>query len=119
MEFWHGKLEGEVSDGPKRVFKKVKTNLPPYPPPKHLSTFLSTSKDEIFLAPLNKAQPNLPEEEQEAMRELVDKQRRGEIKIVPNDKTGGVTVVDLADYKLVVEEQLRATYVAEDGTTQP
>ena len=83
-EFWHGKLEGEVSNGPKRVFKTVKTNLLPYPPPKkHLSTFLSAFKDEIFLAPLNKAQSNQLEEEQEAMKELVDKKRRGEIKIVP------------------------------------
>ena len=37
MEFWHGKLKGDKGDTePKKVFKKVKGNLPPYSPPKHL-----------------------------------------------------------------------------------
>ena len=36
-----------------------------------------------------------------------------------NDKAGGVTVVDLPDYDLVVRDQLTATYPGEDGTPQP
>ena len=120
-EFWHGKLEGEAAaaGGPKKIFKRVKSNLPPYPPPRHLRTFLQAAADDVFLAPLNVSHPNLPAEEQEAMQELVDAQKRGEYKILPNDKSGGVTVVDLADYKLVVGEQLAATYTGEDGEPHP
>ena len=61
----------------------------------------------------------LPVEEVEAVQELVEAQKRGEYKVLPNDKSGGVTVVDLADYKLVVEEQLSATYTGKDGAPQP
>ena len=118
-EFWHGKVEGEATAGPKKIFKRVKSNLPPYPPPRHLRTFLQAACDDVFLAPLNSMHPNLPAEEVEAMQELRDAQKRGEYKILPNDKSGGVTVVDLSDYKLVVEEQLAATYTGEDGLPQP
>ena len=122
-EFWNGKLEGQPeqqgANGPKQLFKKVKANLPPYSPPQHLNTFIQAARDDVFLAPLNEAHPNLPLEEQEALKELVESQRRGEYKVVPNDKSGGVTVVDLADYKLVVQEQLAATYQGEDGLPQP
>ena len=119
-EFWHGKSQGEATAaGPKTVFKKLKSNLPPYNPPRHLNTFIQASRDDVLLAPLNEVHPNLPKEEQEAMKELMDGQKRGEYKVLPNDKSGGVTVVDLADYKLVVQEQLSATYTGEDGTQKP
>ena len=118
-EFWHGKVEGQAVTGPKKIFKRVKSNLPPYPPPRHLRTFLQAAADDVFLAPLNTMHPNLPVEEEEAMQELVEAQNRGEYKILPNDKSGGVTVVDLTDYKLVVGEQLSATYTGEDGEAHP
>ena len=41
---------------------------------------------------------------------MIEGQKRGDYKVLPNDKSGGVTVVDLSDYKLVVQEQLSATY---------
>ena len=118
-ELWHGKVEGDTAEGPKKIFRRVKSNLPQYPPPRHLRTFLQASRDDVFMAPLNTMHPNLPAEEVEAMQELVEAQRRGEYRIIPNDKSGGVTVVDLADYKLVVEDQLVATYTGEDGTPSP
>ena len=71
-----------------------------------------------FPGPLNKTQSNLPEEEKEALKEIIYRQWRGDIKVVPNDITGGVTVVDLQDYIAVVNEQLEVTYEAEDGTIQ-
>ena len=119
-EWWHGKLEADNKETePSRVFKKIKTNLPPYNPPKHLKTFIQAAKDDIFMAPLNESHPNLPQAEQEAMQQLIEGQRRGEYKILPNDKSGGVTVVDLEDYKKVVQNQLEATYMGEDGTQRP
>ena len=108
-----------MAAGPKPVFKKVKSNLPPYNPPRHLNTFIQASRDDVLLAPLNEVHPNLPAEEQEAMKELIEGQKKGDFKVLPNDKSGGVTVVDLSDYKLVVQEQLSATYTGEDGTQKP
>ena len=120
QEFWHGKVKGETDpNGPDRIFKKEKTNLPPYQPPKHLRTFIQAAKDDVFLAPLNQIHPNLPQPEQEAVNQLIEAQRRGDYKILPNDKSGGVTVVDLHDYKMVVKDQLEATYVGEDGVPKP
>ena len=119
-EFWHGKLQAdEKGTEPTRVFKTVKSNLPPYNPPKHLNTFIQAAKDDIFMAPLNESHPNLPQAELEALQQLIEGQRRGDYKILPNDKSGGVTVVDLEDYKQVVKSQLEATYTSEDGTQKP
>ena len=120
-EFWHGKIQGESVEAEvaKKVFTQVKSNLPPYPPPPHLNTFLQAARDDVFLAPLNRVHPNLPPEEQEAVKELIEGQRGGKFKVLPNDKSGGVCVVDLGDYKAVVKDQLAATYKAEDGSPQP
>ena len=88
-------------------------NLPPYHAPRHLKTFLQAAQDDIFLAPLNIAHPNLPEEQLEGLEEVVAAQRRGDYKGLPDDKGGGgVTIVDLPDYKMVAKEQLTATYLA-------
>ena len=48
-------------------------------PPRQLNTFIQAALDDVFLAPLNEAHPNLPEEEQEAVKELIEAQRKGRL----------------------------------------
>ena len=77
----------------KRSFKQIKTNYPKSAPPKSLMIFLQALHDDIFHAPLNMVHPNLPEPEQEAILQLVASQRKGDITLKPNDKSGGCSVV--------------------------
>ena len=68
---------------------------------------------------MKQAHPNLSEEEQGAIQELVALQGSGNIVIKPNDKSGGWSIMDLKDYKEACNAQLSATYFDEDGIEQP
>ena len=59
--------------------------------------------------------PNLTIEEREAIEELTDLQKSGDIIIQPADKGSGICIMDRKDYIEEAQRQLRATLVTEHG----
>ena len=85
-EFWHGKEEDTEYSKP--IFKQKKNNLPKnYNPPSGLKTFLNSIRSEI-MDPRNRNEEkcNLPQEEINALKQLVRLQRERIITIRPCDK---------------------------------
>ena len=60
--------------------------------------------------------PNLTVEEREALKELVDLQKSGDIVIQPADKGSGICILDRKDYISEAERQLNDTLDCDDGT---
>ena len=53
--------------------------------------------------------------EEEAIDQLVSAQRKSQVTLKPNDKSGGCSVLDVQDYKTVCYKQLEASYKGPDG----
>ena len=96
-EFWFGTEKDEKTIP---IFKIKKTNFPRnHQIPKNLKICLSSIKSEI-MDPYNrnKAEPNLPKHEFQAIKELIRLQRDRIITIKMCDKGAGIIVTNFTDY---------------------
>jgi hypothetical protein len=118
-EFWFGR-EGANTLGP-QIFKKKKSNLPRnYKTPNSLKTFLGAVKSELT-DPENRnpAKCNLPQEEINALKELISLQREHKIMIKRCDKGSGIIVLDYDDYMSAAKKHLDSKHELESGETVP
>ena len=112
-EFWHKKRQDDDMDNTEdeelleegateNIFrdKSKKTNLPRnHSVPQALTACIAATHFEVLGSQLNQVQPNIQPEVRAAGKDLVMLQREREVVIKPTDKTGGVCVMDFADYK--------------------
>ena len=77
--------------------QKKKTNLP-YNYPAEIKEFAISVKSDILGTESNKVRPNLTVEEKEALEELVDLQKFGELVIQLTDKGSGICILYRKDY---------------------
>ena len=101
-EFWYGREQSDNIN--RRLFKSKKTNHPKnYNIPKHLKMFLCAMKSEL-IDPKNRNQVecNLPSDELEALKILIQLQRDRIITIKPCDKGAGVIILDLKNMSMFV-----------------
>ena len=97
-EFHYGKEDN--GDTEKHIFKEVKTNMPKnYSVTERLKVFLNAIKSEIQdPRNRNKVECNLPEDEMQALKELISLQRERKIVIKACDKGAGVIILNFEDY---------------------
>ena len=112
-------LENDSSVYKKKPWRPSKTNLPKTAPSADLSTFLSGSLTCVLGSDLNKIHTNLPENEKRAMNEIVHLQKERIITLKPNDKTGGVSVLNTEDYIKSMDYLLHAKHTDSDGVDHP
>ena len=99
-EYWHGKERQEEYEYSKPIFKHQKINLPKnYSSPPGLKIFLNSIKSEI-MDPRNRNNEkcNLPQDEIDALKQLVKLQRERKITIRPCDKGAGIVILDFNIY---------------------
>ena len=103
------------------IFKTTKTNLPrKHPTPPGLKVFLSSVKSEIMDPEnRNKARPNLPPDEIEALSKLIDLQKERKITIKPCDKGAGIIILDFEEYLRSCNKHLQSQQNQPDGSTKP
>ena len=97
-EFWFNRDTENNNHVP--IFKSNKTNLPRnYKTPNGLKMCLSAMRSEI-LDPFNrnKASSNLPAEELQALKQLIQFQKERLIVIKPCDKGAGLIIINFQDY---------------------
>ena len=97
-EFWMNRTQEQTYKPP--IFKSRKTNFPKnHKSPNGLKTYLGAVKSEI-MDPHNrvKVKCNLPEDEIEALMELVKLQKERKITIKQCDKGAGIIVLNFVDY---------------------
>ena len=109
----------EEPSKPRGPWNKTKTSLPKNAPSEELNTFLNGSKACVLGSDLNKVRSNLPENEKRAMHELIELQKSRQITIKPNDKTGGVSIMNTDDYVKSMENLLNSKFIDEDGNEHP
>ena len=99
---WHEYFHRSERDGDakKKIFKTNKSNLPKnYKTPDGLKTYLSSIKSEIMdHRNRNEVKSNLPEEEIQAIRDLINLQKNKIIVIKPCDKGAGIIILDYPVY---------------------
>ena len=116
-EFWFGREKENVYKYP--IFKTRKTNLPKnYKIHKGLKTFLGAVKSEIMDPKnRNKVQCNIPQDELEALLDLIKLQKEGKIVIKPCDKGAGIIILTHSDYVKACMEHLNSKQTNNDGTS--
>ena len=122
-EYWFGKETEETYVPP--IFKKKKNNFPKnHRAPKGLLDYLAAVKSDIVDPKnRNKVKSNLPEDEKEALRELVKLQKERKITIKPCDKGAGIIILNFEDYLKAAMKHLEAktstgeTYYKEVNST--
>ena len=67
----------------------------------------------------NKARPNLPPDEIEALSKLIDLQKERKITIKPCDKGARIIIMNTDEYIASCEEHLASVQEQPDGTTKP
>ena len=116
-EFWHGR-ETETEYVPS-IFKTRKNNLPKnYKVPNGLKRFLGAVKSEM-MDPKNRntATRNLPDDEIEALFDLIKLQKEGKIVIKPCDKGAGIIILTYTDYLKACMDHLDSHQINPDGTS--
>ena len=105
-EFWFGKESEETYEPP--LFKILKTNLPQkHKTPQGLKDYLAAVKSDLMdPKSRNKIKSNLPEEEKEALKNLIKLQQDRVIVIKKSDKGSGITIVDFNQYMKSCNEHL-------------
>ena len=109
-EFWHGRDTDNTQERETPTFKKKKNNFPRnYKTPQDLQNYLAAVKSDI-LDPKNRnvAEPNLPKQEVEALKKLINFQRDRIIVIKPCDKGAGIIILDFEEYIRVCTEHLES-----------
>ena len=118
MEFWHGKEEEGKRETP--LFKVHKTNLPKnYTTPQGLKTFLGAIKSEISdHRNRNSVKCNIPQEEIEALKDLIRIQKERKITIKACDKGSGIIILDFNEYMRACYSHLNSNQEQADGTVK-
>ena len=105
-EFHHGREDN--TDFKDHIFKEEKTNMPSkYSVPEGLKIFLSAIKSEIQ-DPRNRNNipSNLPNDEQQALKDLIQLQKDRKIVVKACDKGAGVIILNFNDYMKTCYEHL-------------
>jgi hypothetical protein len=118
QEYFHG--HESDSDFAARIFKSNKSNLPRnYKTPEGLKTYLNSIKSEIMdHRNRNNVKCNLPQEEIQAMKELINLQKNKIIVIKPCDKGAGMIILDYPVYMRACYEHLASEKTMKDGDTK-
>ena len=114
-EYFYGTEKDENSKA--RIFKSSKNNLPKnYKTPEGLKTYLGSVKSEIMdHRNRNNVKCNLPQDEIQAMKELIRLQKEKIIVIKPCDKGAGIILLDYTVYMRACYEHLAAEKNMGDG----
>ena len=119
---WHEYFHDSESNGDfrKRIFKSNKCNLPKkYKSPKGLKTYLNSIKSEIMdHRNRNYVECNLPQDEIQALKELIQLQKEKVIVIKPCDKGAGMIILDYPVYMRACYEHLMSEKVMENGVSR-
>ena len=98
QEFWHNQDSDKNQQPP--LFKVRKTNLPKkHKTPNGLKTYLGAVKSE-FMDPQNRnrVKSNIPEDKNNALKELIKLQKDQVIMIKQCDKGAGIMILDFKEY---------------------
>jgi hypothetical protein len=97
-EFWFGREEATNKEEP--IFKRQKTNMPKgHGTPEDLKVYLSSVKSELSdPRNRNKEVCNLPVNEINALKQLIQLQKDRLIVIKPCDKGAGIMILDFNEY---------------------
>ena len=116
---WHEYFHGRESDGDfkRKIFKSSKSNLPKnYKSPEGLKTYLGSIKSEILdHRNRNNVACNLPQDEIQALKELIKLQRDKIIVIKPCDKGAGIMILDYVVYMRACYEHLMSEKILDEG----
>ena len=107
-EFWYGKESEEPYVPP--IFKQKKSNFPRnHKSPKGLQDYLAAVKSDL-VDPQNRRRvvTNIPEEEKEALFNLIKLQKDRVIVIKPCEKGAGIIILDFVEYMQSATEHLEA-----------
>jgi hypothetical protein len=96
-EFFSDNDELQTNEWTPGVFPKEKTNLP-NKNSKGLNTFINGVRSELTGISYNKTRSNIPKDETEAVKKLIELQKTKQIIIKPCDKGAGIIVCDYNDY---------------------
>lgn len=118
-EYMHKQDDSDEEYIPPLFPKPPKTNLPPGPTPKPLLDCITGIRTEILSSQLNKVQNNFSCKDKEALQNLINLQKSGEIVIQPCDKTGGFGIMNRGDYVNSFNEQLSAEHSDNNGNITP
>ena len=108
--------ESEEDTQPRDLFKQKKFNLPQAKTHPAISDYLGGLRSDILGSIKKKVNPNIAEEEMQAIKELQKAQKEGKIIIKPADKAGGITLMEKSDYVTALEKQLKSVHTNNDGT---
>ena len=118
---WHEYFYGTEIECETRgkIFKSTKTNLPKnYKSPDGLKTYLGSVKSEILdHRNRNNVSCNLPQEEIQALKDLIKLQKEKVIVIKPCDKGAGIIILDYPVYMRACYEHLSSEKrIGDEGT---
>ena len=118
QEYFHG--HENDNDFKEKIFKTKKSNLPKnYKTPEGLKTYLSSIKSEIMdHRNRNNVKCNLPQDEIQAIKELINLQKDKTIVIKPCDKGAGIIILDYPVYMRACYQHLTSEKVIGDGETK-
>jgi hypothetical protein len=104
-EFFHDKDEDNNIPYIPPIFHQEKSNLPPKGSAP-ISNFLISVKSELTGTHLNKIRSNIPKDESEALKTLINLQKTRIIVIKPCDKGAGIIICNYKDYVNSCESDL-------------
>ena len=111
--------EPKVDTFVKMPWHPVKTNLPSKPASSDLNTFIKGTLACVLGSNLNTCHRNLTKDEIGAMNSLIELQKKRVITLKPNDKMGGVSVMNTDDYIEEMLHMLNAVHTDKDGRNHP
>ena len=114
-EFWYGR-DQEEGLHPK-IFNIKKRNLPKnYKSPNQLKTFLGAVKSELTDSEnRNPAKCNLPPNQLQALKELIQLQKDRKIILKKCDKGAGIIILNFEDYMTAANEHLMSEHNLDNG----
>ena len=117
-EFFYDQPSDEKRKEP--IVKNEKTNLPKkHKTPEKLKMFLhATTSDLLDTKTRNKVHNNLPPEELEALKQLIELQKNRVITIKPADKGAGIVILEFDDYIKSCYDHLGDTQKQPDDTLE-
>ena len=118
QEFFHDKPIDENRKAP--IVKNEKTNLPKnHKTPEKLKMFIHAATSDLLDSKTrNKVHNNLPPEELEALKQLIELQKNRVITIKPADKGAGIVILEFEEYMKSCYDHLNSTQKQPDGTTE-
>ena len=115
-KYWFFSHPDATSEPPHPIFQRPpKTNIPPDPPPKPLSDFVSAIRSELVGTKPRRVRPNFTKSSMENFEELIRLQKQGHLVIVPCDKTGGFAAYNRNEYIEKMMEILRDSSINSQG----